>query len=160
MAQGTVPTSQIGNQKRACIMHQFQDYGCTLLVAPASCIKQTHFQEYASTLLIGPGNPFPRVWCYFVGWIRRSSESLDQWPGWPVKQATKEPVHIEQLISTPGRGCTGIYIFVPQSDLSVGVLTVLYQGALPGGSLRWRLPGRKKPCNLQYLVTPTFKNTG
>ncbi len=47
---------------------------------------------------------------------------------------------------------------IPQTDLSVGVLTVLIRG-LQWSVSAFQLPGSSNPSNLHYLVTPTLKNT-
>ena len=42
-------------------------------------------------------------------------------------------------------------MYIPQTDLSVGVLTVLYQGALPGASPRWRLRVSIFHCEYRWI---------
>ena len=51
--------------------------------------------------------------------------------------------------------CAGV---IPQTVLALGVLTVLLR-ALERYLDPVALPGSIFPCNLQYLVTPTLKNT-
>ena len=47
----------------------------------------------------------------------------------------------------------------PKQSLAVGVLTVLLRGLVLSG-VTAVLPGSIFYCNLQYLVTPTFKTPG
>ena len=47
---------------------------------------------------------------------------------------------------------------IPQTVLALGVLTVLLR-ALERSLDPVALPGSRFPCKIQYLVTPTLKNT-
>ena len=51
-----------------------------------------------------------------------------------------------------------LIMIVPQTVLAFGVLTVLLR-ALERSIDPVTLPASIFPCNLQYFVTPTFKNT-
>ena len=51
------------------------------------------------------------------------------------------------------------YLLFPKQSLAVGVLTVLLRGLVLCGAAS-ALPGSIFYCNLQYLVTPTFKTPG
>ena len=51
-----------------------------------------------------------------------------------------------------------VFFYIPQTVLALGVLTVLLR-ALERYLDPVALPGSIFPCNLQYLVTPTLKNT-
>ena len=137
------------------------------LAAPHSAIGASIFNSantlsFTQTILFWSDRPtqffpafsWPSPGCPAVcSWFTFGSPLAFPWPSLDCPLAC-EP----QTLRTQRRQTLYICMYIFPNQISVRVLTVLYQGALPGGSLRWRLPGRKKPCNLQYLVTPTFAN--
>jgi len=71
-------------------------------------------------------------------------------------------IHIISGMSIPcegggGRAHIQLPLKIPQTDLSVGVLTVLVLPALDGLWLRRWWSRTILHCHLQYLVTPTLK---